>query len=306
MDYLDAQEYDNNDHGHEAKTSSPRPPQYDTSPYAASSSSSKPRAASSSSIQPPSYSASASTAASSFSSPRRQYIWDEAEEERPNNHSIAFDYPINGRSGSRGDYSENRESREENNRDGSSVSDMVAAVRSKVDVMKIELKRRIETVRELQSELARLRKAKERRIEKCEKSWNIRLNDLKDEQNKMLKRQKDFFDKISEDSRVLIEKDKALRDKNMLAQSSGEAALNKLQQDGLRRKDRTKQQWVADERVSFDKVHFVFRFKPQGFCYIIDFAFVVIFAFIFLVTLFFVYFFTFNFLLILFFVDTSR
>ena len=135
-----------------------------------------------------------------------------------------------------------------------SVSDMVLAVKNKVDVMKVELRERSETVRDLQAELARLRKAKERKEEKCERIWQVRVNDLKEEQNKILRRQKDFYEKISEDSKVLSEKDEALREKNEHVRNGGDSTVQRIMLEGQKKIDRMDQQLVADERVSFEKV----------------------------------------------------
>lgn len=271
---------------------SPPPPQYSNSKLSVSTMNSpsvRSYTTSSPSFPPSSALSSAHSPASSSapsSASRKQYIWDEVESERQperpngrrdltktyvnpsaNTSNSATNGISNGISNgvyNTGDNSVNRRRQEEppdyesnehsSSKEQSSVNDMIATVKNKVDNMKVELKDRTETVRELQSELARLRKAKERKGEKCERIWQTRVNDLKEEQNKMLRRQNEFYDKISEDTKNLNEKDMALRDKNESFENNAESSMQRMFLEGQKRIEKASQQWIADEKVSFDKV----------------------------------------------------
>ena len=241
MDYLDAQELDTCTDGlnNLLQQPSPPPPQY----Y--SSSNLDPR----SSMKSPFPSSSSN---SSFSS-RKQYIWDETDEESfskvSNSHvSTSATAPS---SSHRREYEQGGETDESGL---ASVSDMVQAVREKVNLMKIELRERSDAVRDSQAELARLRKARERRTEKCERLWEDRVRGLKEEQSKILIRQKKFFERLSDDTKVLAAKDGALREKSIQSQSVAAAAERKAQVEGQKRRDRARQQGIADEKTSFEKV----------------------------------------------------
>lgn len=235
MDYLDAQDsmYADDDTVGRASSRLPSPPSY-RNHIGESAASSVPSS-------PPGYSS------------RRQYVWDEVDHDhsprRPPNDVLIP--PLNV---SRTNLSTSRSEASSSSQDSSSISEMVQAVRMKVDAMKVELRNRSESVRELQTELARVRNAKDRKEEKLRKIWESRLNDLKDEQNKMLRRQKDFLDKLTEDCRTLGGKDSALREKIFLSQSSGESVIQRTMQEGQRKKDRARAQWYSDEKIAFEKV----------------------------------------------------
>ena len=235
MDYLDAQDsmYADDDTVGRASSRLPSPPSY-RNHIGESAASSVPSS-------PPGYSS------------RRQYVWDEIDHDhsprRPSN-----EIQIPPLDFSRTKPSSARSEASSSSQDASSISEMVQAVRMKVDAMKVELRNRSESARELQTELARVRNAKDRKEEKLRNTWESRLNDLIDEQNKMLKRQKDFLDKLTDDCKTLGGKDSALREKILLSQSGGESAIQRTIQEGQRKKDRARAQWAADEKITFEKV----------------------------------------------------
>jgi hypothetical protein len=231
MDYLDAQDPDCS---RKESKQPPLPPQYRNS-SSEPSISSKPGS-------PPGYSS------------RKQYVWDEVESSRPQNRLID-DGTSSSASSAKTMTSANRgDNNQSSSQDGTTVSEMIQAVRSKVDAMKIELRNRCDFVKELQTELARVRNAKERREEKYKKLWESRLCDLTDEQSKMLKRQTDFLEKLAVDTKSLFEKDSALREKIRIGESNSASTMQRMSQDGQRKKERSRNQWISDERVAFEKV----------------------------------------------------
>jgi hypothetical protein len=231
MDYLDAQDPDCS---RKESKQPPLPSQYRNS-SSESSISSNPGS-------PPGYSS------------RKQYVWDEVESSRPQNRLIE-DGTSSSVSSARTKTSAYRgDNNQSSSQDGTTVSEMIQAVRSKVDAMKIELRNRCDLVRELQTELARVRNAKERREEKYKKLWESRLSDLTEEQSKMLKRQTDFLEKLAVDTKSLFEKDSALREKIRIGESNSASTMHRISQDGQRKKERNRNQWISDEKVSFEKV----------------------------------------------------
>lgn len=241
MDYLDAQEFDNGDDepADILQLPSPPPPQY----Y------------SSSNLDPCSLTKSplASSSNTSSNASKKQYIWDETDGDYTTKQTThdAGSLLSAPSSSQRREYNQRGEADE---RGGTSVSDMVQAVRNKVDLMKVELRGRSDTAKELHAELARLRKARERRTEKCERLWEDRVSSLKEEQSKIITRQRKLFERVSDDLKVLAAKDDALREKSMQSQLVGASAITKTQVEGQKKRDRARQQCTADEKASFEKV----------------------------------------------------
>ena len=77
---------------------------------------------------------------------------------------------------------------------------------------------------------------------------------MKEEQSKIIIRQKNFFERLSDDTKVLAAKDDALREKSRQMQSVAAAAEKKTQVEGQKKRDRARQQGIADEKTSFEKV----------------------------------------------------
>ena len=178
-------------------------------------------------------------------------MWDEIENDRHQN-QYSGSGSVSSRSQSqssarRGDESHNKE-------DSSSIIQMAQAVKCKVDAMKVELRNRTESLKELQTELARVRNASERKQDKCIKMWENRLNDLSEEQNKVLLRQRTFLEKIENDMKDLRLKENALKDKIHLLVTTSEEEIRKMSVTGQRKKERIKSQLIADEKKHFEKV----------------------------------------------------
>jgi hypothetical protein len=190
-------------------------------------------------------------------SSRRQYVWDEIENDRHQN-QYSDDQKRSGSgsvsSRSQSQSSARRGEESQNREDSSSIIQMAQAVKCKVDAMKVELRNRTESLKELQTELARVRNASERKQDKCIKMWENRLNDLLEEQNKVLLRQRTFLEKIEADMKDLRLKENALKDKIHLLITTSEEEIRKILVTGQRKKERIKSQLISDEKKHFEKV----------------------------------------------------
>lgn len=190
-------------------------------------------------------------------SSRRQYVWDEIENDRHQN-QYSDDQKRSGSgsvsSRSQSQSSARRGEESQNREDSSSIIQMAQAVKCKVDAMKVELRNRTESLKELQTELARVRNASERKQDKCIKMWENRLNDLLEEQNKVLLRQRTFLEKIEADMKDLRLKENALKDKIHLLTTTSEEEIRKILVTGQRKKERIKSQLISDEKKHFEKV----------------------------------------------------
>jgi hypothetical protein len=184
-------------------------------------------------------------------SSRRQYVWDEIENDRHQN-QYSDDQKRSGSVSSRSQSQSQSSARREE--DSSSIIQMAQAVKCKVDAMKVELRNRTESLKELQTELARVRNASERKQDKCIKMWENRLNDLSEEQNKVLLRQRTFLEKIEGDMKDLRLKENALKDKIHLLKTTSEEEIRKILVTGQRKKERIKSQLISDEKKHFEKV----------------------------------------------------
>ena len=184
---------------------------------------------------------------------RRQYVWDEIENDRPQS-QYSDDLKQSGSVSSRSKSSARRDEESPSNQDCSSIAQMAQAVNFKVDAMKFELRKRTESLKELQTELARVRNATERKQDKCIKMWETRIGDLSEEQNKILLRQRTFLDKIEGDMKDLRLKDSALKEKIRCLKSKSDDDVRKMHLVGQKKKDRIKSQLVFDEKKYFEKV----------------------------------------------------
>ena len=186
-------------------------------------------------------------------SSRRQYVWDEVDSDRPQS-QYSDDLKHSGSVSSRSKSSARRDEESTNNQDSAAVIQMTQAAKYKVDTIKEDLRNRTESLKELQTELARVRNAIERKQDKCIKMWESRLIDLSDEQNKILSRQRTFLDKMEGDMKDLRLKDSALKDKiHLLALKSDDNVRNILI-TGQKKKERSKYQLVSDEKKYFEKI----------------------------------------------------
>lgn len=183
-------------------------------------------------------------------SSRRQYVWDEIDNNRPQNQYSEH----SGSASSRSKSSARRDEESTNNQDSAAVIQMTQAVKYKVDTIKADLRNRTDSLKELQTELARVRNAIERKQDKCIKMWECRLVDLSEEQNKILSRQRIFLDKMEGDMKDLRLKDSALKEKIHCLISKSDDDVRKILITGQKKKERLKSQLIIDEKKYFEKI----------------------------------------------------
>lgn len=235
MDYLDAQDTEESDGVGSRRLSSSSSAQHQLSEREPS--------GDSMSNTPPVYSS------------RRQYVWDEVENDRhQNQYSDDQKHSGNVSSRSQSQSSARRGEESQDKEDSSNIIQMAQAVKRKVDAMKVELRNRTESLKELQTELARVRNASERKQDKCIKMWENRLNDLSEEQNKVLLRQRTFLEKIEGDMKDLRLKENALKEKIRCLITTSEEDIRKILVTGQRKKERLKLQLISEEKKYFEKV----------------------------------------------------
>ena len=186
-------------------------------------------------------------------SSRRQYVWDEIDNDRAQN-QYSDDLKHSGSASSRSKSSARRDEESTNNQDSAAVIQMTQAVKHKVDAIKADLRNRTESLKELQTELARVRNAIERKQDKCIKMWESRLIDLSDEQNKILSRQRTFLDKMEGDMKDLRLKDSALKDKIHCLTLKSDDNVRNILITGQKKKERSKSQLLSDEKKYFEKI----------------------------------------------------
>eukprot|EP00596_Hydrurales_sp_CCMP1899_P005551 CAMPEP_0119039342 /NCGR_PEP_ID=MMETSP1177-20130426/8762_1 /TAXON_ID=2985 /ORGANISM="Ochromonas sp, Strain CCMP1899" /LENGTH=413 /DNA_ID=CAMNT_0007003067 /DNA_START=135 /DNA_END=1373 /DNA_ORIENTATION=- len=138
---------------------------------------------------------------------------------------------------------------------------MVIAVRTKVDAMKAELRLKGENAREIEAELHRLRRAKDKKIEKLERTWMDRVNGLKDEQGKVISRQQDFMDRLNNDCHALVEKGEALKERISKSQEGVGTAVERGYIERKKKREKVRQQCILEENTGFLKI---FLTKEEG------------------------------------------
>jgi hypothetical protein len=137
--------------------------------------------------------------------------------------------------------------------DVTSFSSVLGEVQSKVLVMKKELERKMTALKDLQSEIARLGVAKQKRREKCQRQWESRLQGLVEEQDILRDKQNRFIDKMSAEIKQLSEKKEALHQKSSKFNAEKEQTVVLTREAGQRKRDRTRRQWESDEKAVFEK-----------------------------------------------------
>ena len=183
-------------------------------------------------------------------SSRRQYVWDEIDNNCPQNQYSEH----SGSASSRSKSSARQDEESTNNQDSAAVIQMTQAVKFKVDTIKADLRNRTDSLKELQIELARVRNAIERKQDKCIKMWECRLVDLSEEQNKILSRQRIFLDKMEGDMKDLRLKDSALKEKIHCLITKSDDDVRKILITGQRKKEQLKSQLTIDEKKYFEKI----------------------------------------------------
>jgi len=143
------------------------------------------------------------------------------------------------------------------NRSDASVSTLktnIEEVKQKVDSMKSELKVKSKLVKELQSELTRLKAAKSRKKDRATNLWDKKLQTLREENANAFKRQNDFLSKVTEDVKKLISKCEVLEARIGESQRLYESKVKSAEDEASRSKRRARRQLEADERQVFEKL----------------------------------------------------
>jgi len=135
-----------------------------------------------------------------------------------------------------------------------SLQRVVGDLKVKIDALKGQLLEKTSHIRDLQSELARLSTAKARRVQKFRSTGEAQLAAQREELGAALKKNNDFVDKLGSDIKQLTVKRDGLKDKQGRFSSQRDAGLQLLRDEIMRKMQRTRRQWEAEERAVFDKV----------------------------------------------------
>jgi len=135
-----------------------------------------------------------------------------------------------------------------------SVRTMASEISEKVERMRRELRGKSSTCKQLQSELQRLKLARERRTEKSTNKWEEQLAITRQGHDDALRKLQEFHHRLQKDVTKLEFQWSELEKRKSLSQANQEAILERTKQDADRRKARAKRQWEADEKSSFEKV----------------------------------------------------
>ena len=136
----------------------------------------------------------------------------------------------------------------------SAMNETVEAVRKKIDAMKDELRERNGEIRELQTELARIGIAMDRRAQKYQSHWGDKLAAMKDEQSKLVRRNTELLTRLDDDVKQLEAKEAALAAKLANIRGNTHSSAEVATIDAQRRRDKARRQWEVEERTTFEKI----------------------------------------------------
>lgn len=181
---------------------------------------------------------------------KKSYVWDELSDEEETTHVTAakLDHELDLKSVS----SLGVESfvGTENN----SLRTAAAELTAKVESLKEELARKIRSLKDLQSELMRLKTAQQRRRDKFKVSWEGKLREQRENHSEEIRKLSSFNDTIEAEVKDLRTKVEGLYQKIKEFESEREVMLEKAKVEVKRKKIRTRKQWEADEKTHFEKV----------------------------------------------------
>lgn len=136
----------------------------------------------------------------------------------------------------------------------STLQSNVEEIQEKVNNMKQELRKKTQRMKDLQTELTRLKAVKDRKRTKLTERHAKELSELTSNNAQAIQKQKEFVDKIQEAVATLKTKAEHLEEK---VESNGQtlaAAVDKAKSDGVRSIRRAQRQWEADEKTLFEKL----------------------------------------------------
>jgi phage host-nuclease inhibitor protein Gam len=120
--------------------------------------------------------------------------------------------------------------------------------------MQQELRKKTQRMKDLQTEVTRLKAIKSRKATKLSERYARELEELRSDNSKGLEKQKAFVDKLQEAVSTLNAKARNLSDK---LESNGQtlsSRVAKAKEDGVREIRRAQSQWETDEKTVFDKL----------------------------------------------------
>lgn len=135
-----------------------------------------------------------------------------------------------------------------------SLHSVVDEVKHKVDIMKAELNSKTTKCNDLQAELLRVQTAKIRRIDKYKKIWIDKINELQDDQNSSLHKQKEFYVRLQSDIKSISDKKNEILKKMNDFYNNKESECNTIVNDGKRKRIRVKRQLESDEKLILEKI----------------------------------------------------
>ena len=133
------------------------------------------------------------------------------------------------------------------------LGEMVSKIKQKVEHTRSELREATNRAKELQSELVRVNAARKRRANKVRSEWEQKLEKQREEQDKSLKRLKDFVSRLQKETDDLKKKRDSLEERKNKIGRSREQTLRLLQEDIERKAAQTRRQWHVEEKAVFEK-----------------------------------------------------
>jgi hypothetical protein len=135
----------------------------------------------------------------------------------------------------------------------SSVQTAINELKAKVESRKAELAEKVALVKDAQSELMRVMKAKEKRAERAKASNEAKLKSIAEENESIVKKQGLLLAKIGDDVKSLGEKLSALQGKHQSLLESKDRTLDMAHSESKKKIARTRKQWEVEEKAIIDK-----------------------------------------------------
>lgn len=126
-------------------------------------------------------------------------------------------------------------------------------VADRVSTLRAEVKAKAAQNKELQSELARLQMAKERKEQKAEVHWTNALKTLKAEQTESIRKMEDFVSKVETDVKKLRSQHDELLKKLSRIEQDRSLSLEQAKAEIEKKKQRARRQWEHEEKGVMDK-----------------------------------------------------
>ena len=137
---------------------------------------------------------------------------------------------------------------------GKSLNTVVTEIKGKVDMMKEELAITTKKIKDEELTLTRLQHAKQRSIEKFKRHWLTKVKDLKEQHAAAIAKQKEFLDRLEADTKKLLTKQDALKEKVAKLKHSKEISIELFKDEARKKRARARRQWEADEKIYLEKV----------------------------------------------------